>query len=203
MKGNGLIALGFVLILAAAALTGYNLLEARQAQQTSIALVQTLKEQITPVQAESADTPVENPVETPLHDKFPLMEMPVVTIDEQGYVGMLQIPSLSLELPVTADWSYAALKESPCRYQGSAYTGDLIVMAHNYDSHFGKLKELRPEDVVTFTDTAGNTFTYRVVELETLPGTAVEDMAAGEWDLTLFTCTYSGRSRVTIRCELQ
>jgi len=26
-------------------------------------------------------------------------------------------------------------------------------------------------------------------------------MAAGEWDLTLFTCNYSGQSRVTVRCE--
>ena len=38
---------------------------------------------------------------------------------------------------------------------------------------------------------------YRV---ETLPETAVEEMRAGEWDLTLFTCTYDGRARVTVRC---
>ena len=35
---------------------------------------------------------------------------------------------------------------------------------------------------------------------ETLPETAVEEMRAGEWDLTLFTCTYDGRARVTVRC---
>ena len=34
----------------------------------------------------------------------------------------------------------------------------------------------------------------------TLPETAVEEMRAGEWDLTLFTCTYDGRARVTVRC---
>ena len=31
-------------------------------------------------------------------------------------------------------------------------------------------------------------------------GTAVEEMEAGEWDLTLFTCTPDSRSRVTVRC---
>lgn len=36
--------------------------------------------------------------------------------------------------------------------------------------------------------------------METLPETAVEEMRAGEWDLTLFTCTYDGRARVTVRC---
>ena len=40
----------------------------------------------------------------------------------------------------------------------------------------------------------------QVYGLETLPETAVEEMRAGEWDLTLFTCTYDGRARVTVRC---
>ena len=31
--------------------------------------------------------------------------------------------------------------------------------------------------------------------------TAVEEMTAGEYDLTLFTCTYGGQSRVTVRCD--
>ena len=196
MKGNVLISLGLALILAAAGLTGYNLLESRQAQQSSVAVVQAMKEQASPEPTDPAAT------EPPLYEKYPTLEMPVVTIDGQDYVGMIEVPSLALELPVMADWSYPALKVAPCRYEGSAYTGDLIVMAHNYDSHFGRLKTLRAEDVVVFTDTEGNVFTYRVVELETLPGTAVADMSAGEWDLTLFTCTYGGRSRVTIRCEL-
>ena len=34
-----------------------------------------------------------------------------------------------------------------------------------------------------------------------LPGTAVEDMELGIWDLTLFTCTYGGRSRIAVRCD--
>ena len=53
---------------------------------------------------------------------------------------------------------------------------------------------------VTFTDVDGNLFTYAVSQLEELPGTAIEQMDAGDWDLTLFTCTLGGRSRVTVRC---
>jgi len=41
-----------------------------------------------------------------------------------------------------------------------------------------------------------------VAAREVLLPTAVEEMTAGEWDLTLFTCTLGGRSRVTVRCEL-
>ena len=46
----------------------------------------------------------------------------------------------------------------------------------------------------------GQTYRYTVDRVETLPETAVEEMRAGEWDLTLFTCTYDGRARVTVRC---
>ena len=40
------------------------------------------------------------------------------------------------------------------------------------------------------------------MSMEELPGTAVEQMQFGDaddWDLTLFTCTLGGRSRVTVR----
>lgn len=202
-KGTGLIASGLALILAAAALTGYNLLESRQAKQSAAQTLQVLQAEIVPEETNSDAVDKASAVEeVPDYVRFPEMEMPIVHVDGQDYVGMISIPSLELELPVISQWSYPALKIAPCRYEGSAYTGDLILMAHNFESHFGKIKELRPEDAVLFTDMDGNVFSYRVVELETLPGTAIEDMSAGEWDLTLFTCTYGGRSRVTIRCEL-
>lgn len=202
-KGTGLIASGLALILAAAALTGYNLLESRQAKQSAAQTLQVLQAEIVPEETiPDAVNKASTVEEVPDYVRFPEMEMPIVHVDGQDYVGMISIPSLELELPVISQWSYPALKIAPCRYEGSAYTGDLILMAHNFESHFGKIKELRPEDAVLFTDMDGNVFSYRVVELETLPGTAIEDMSAGVWDLTLFTCTYGGRSRVTIRCEL-
>ena len=38
-------------------------------------------------------------------------------------------------------------------------------------------------------------------EIERLRPTAVKEMTSGDWDLTLFTCTVGGQSRVTVRCE--
>lgn len=202
-KGNVWIIAGVILILISAMLTGYNLLDSRQAQNASAAAVTVLKDQLPPtvVATPELTDPACLPEELPDFMRFPDMEMPVVIVEERAYVGMIEIPVLGLALPVLDDWNYPALKVAPCRYEGSAYTGDLIVMAHNYDSHFGKLRQLQPEDEVRFTDMAGNVFTYRVMELETLPGSAVEDMSEGQWDLTLFTCTYGGQSRVTIRCR--
>jgi sortase A len=94
------------------------------------------------------------------------------------------------------------LKIAPCRYEGSAYTNDLIISGHNYTSHFGKLQNLSAGDIVIFTDIEGNEFIYEVVELEILKPTSIEEMKSGEWALSLFTCTLSGQTRLTVRCEL-
>ena len=67
--------------------------------------------------------------------------------------------------------------------------------------HFGLIKNLHYGDDVTFTDMDGNTFRYQVIEVETLKPLAVEEMKTGDWDLTLFTCTLGGATRVTVRCS--
>ena len=40
-----------------------------------------------------------------------------------------------------------------------------------------------------------------VAGIEILKPEEVDDMTSGQWPLTLFTCTYGGASRVTVRCE--
>ena len=109
--------------------------------------------------------------------------------------------ALELELPVISQWDYPALKIAPCRYSGSLYQDNLIICAHNYASHFGKLKELQPGDIVLFTDMDEHVVTFQMVERETLNPMDVEGMETGDWDLTLFTCTIGGQTRVTIRLE--
>ena len=133
----------------------------------------------------------------------PNMEMPVENINGIDFIGILRIPALELELPVVSQWSYPNLKTAPCRYSGSAYLNNLIICGHNYTSHFGNLKNLNEGDLATFTDMDGNVFTYKMVERETLLPTSIDAMESGELDLTLFTCTVGGQSRVTIRFELE
>ena len=92
------------------------------------------------------------------------------------------------------------MKISPCRYEGSIYLDNMVICGHNYSTHFGTLKELDAGDLVFFTDMDGNLFEYAVAETEILQPTAVEEMTSGNWDLTLFTCTVGGATRVTVRC---
>ena len=134
------------------------------------------------------------------HFRFPDIEMPVVNINGVDYIGTLSVPALGIELPVAADWNYPQLQKTPCRYHGSAYKDGLVLCAHNYQSHFGKLDTLNFGDKVIFTDMAGNVFEYEVADIEELNNKAVADMIAGDYALTLLTCTLSGMTRVTVRC---
>ena len=47
----------------------------------------------------------------------------------------------------------------------------------------------------------GRVTRYIVEVIEVLDGTAVEEMITGDWDLSLYTCTYGGKSRLTVRCR--
>lgn len=123
-------------------------------------------------------------------------------IDGHMYIGYISIPEQELELPVMSTWSYPQLKIAPCRYSGSVRGEDMVLMAHNYVSHFGKLSNLELGSKVWFTDMEGTVTAYEVVGKDLLPPTAVDEMTAGDFDLTLFTCTYSGTNRITVYCDM-
>ncbi len=191
IKTKLLLISGAVLILAAAVLTGYNLWADVSAAEASDDVLSELA-------AALPNTDDKEPV--PTYVRNPNIPMPTVNIDGTDYIGALSIPSLGIELPIASDWNYTQLRVSPCRYTGSAYLDDLVICGHNYSSHFGGLKNLKPGDRVVFTDADGNVFEYKVVSVEDLRPTAVEEMKTGDWDLSLFTCTIGGRTRVTVRC---
>jgi sortase A len=142
-------------------------------------------------------------LELPLLDDMQKVPSEMATVKVEGYdcIGILSIPVLDLELPVLTDWSYAKLKKAPCHYYGSYYEKDFVIAAHNYKSHFGRLSELQMGDIVFFTDVNGETYYYEVALLETLPKEATKEMITGGFDLSLYTCTPGGASRVTVHCN--
>lgn len=213
MKNNTwklVVLLGVLMIAAAGLLCIYNVRQNQAAEAYSEKIVEALKKDIPEPPAESApaeSSAAEEDLFAPYEqqdESSTAAEAPAIIIDSDAYCGYLELPSLGLELPVMSSWSYPALKKSPCRYSGSAQTNDLIIAAHNYHSHFGRIGELRTGDEIVFTDAGGSIFRYKVSFMEVIEGQDVEQMFSGQsedWDLTLFTCTLSGQSRVTIRAD--
>lgn len=140
-----------------------------------------------------------------LEESFPKNEvknMPVKKVDGIKYIGELKISKLRLDLPIQESWSYRKIKKAPARYDGSIYDKDLILLAHNYRSHFGTLMQLKRGDELQFQDMDGNLFFLQVVKQEVIQATDKDRLYRGEWDLSLFTCTIGGRERVVIRCKM-
>ena len=179
----------------------YNCREEEYAQNASKNILQDIRKSILDnTREESAseestqDESEDNLVDIP-------QEMPTTQVNGYDCIGILSIPVLELELPVLTDWSYAKLKIAPCHYFGSYYEKNFVIAAHNYQSHFGRLSALQPRDLILFTDISGTVYCYEVVLLETLPGNATEEMITSGFDLSLYTCTPGGASRVTVRCK--
>ena len=200
-KGNILIFLGILMILGAVGLAGYNLWDANRAREAA--------EQITDQLIDKIDESVKDE-ETAAPYVDPNTPMPVEVIDGYEYIGILEIPSEDLSLPVMNEWDYTRLKISPCRFTGSYYSDDLVICAHNYDKHLGRLLNIDLGVDVYFTNVEGLTIHYIVTNRETVEPTDVERMIENtgnsetsllDWDMTLFTCNLGGQTRCAVRCS--
>lgn len=184
---------GAVFVLAALSLLLWNRNEDRRAEAAVEEILPRVIKQIETAAVENRDTLVyPDPYSTGMTE---------TEIDGYFYIGYLSIPSLEIELPVMTDWSYPQLRISPCRYFGSTKTNNLVIAAHNYSRHFGNIRNLSVGDAVIFTDMDGVVSGYEVAEIDILTPTDVEEMTDSGYDLSLFTCTYGGQSRITVRCE--
>ena len=200
-KGTVLILLGMLMIAAALGLTAYNIWDGKRAEQASQEIAEVLVEKISEDAGQSG-------LQVPIFD--PSTPMPVEVIDGYEYIGVLEIPSLNLSLPVMSEWDYTRLRISPCRFTGSYYADDLVICAHNYAKHFSSIKWIEIGADIYLTNVKGMTIHYIVTNRETVEPTAVEQMIANtknsetstlEWDMTLFTCNTGGQTRCAVRCR--
>lgn len=124
-------------------------------------------------------------------------------IDGTKYLGIISIPKLNIELPVIKNFSYNELAISPCRYYGSIKEHDLMIAAHNYKNFFSGIDRLNSDDKIVFTECDGTVHVYGVTYTELINGYHSDKMFENkdDWDLTLFTCDWSGYSRITVRAN--
>ena len=188
------ILLGIALLLCAGGLFLYNMNESNTQAREAGDIVTRVKEQVAN-NIEEADPSSQAPA--PLEER----ELVPVLVEGSEYDGYLTIPSIDLEMAVYDTWNDEYLHKSLCRYHGSPYTDDLIIAGHNYRSSFGKLKKMAVGDEVYFTDMQGVVIRYKVTQIEVIGGTDIARMLDGDWDLSLYTCTYGGSDRLTVRCE--
>lgn len=129
-------------------------------------------------------------------------EMLDTNINGYAMAGIIQIPKVNIQLPVLNQWSYELLQIAPCRYSGSINEGNLIILGHNYKSHFTPLKQCQKGDKVEFYDVNNQRYVYKIKKIQELHKTELDKLTSEEYDLTIFTCTYGGQSRFVARCKM-
>ena len=214
--GNLFIAVGCILIAGALGLYIYNTETAGNAGRESEAAVSAFMNHISDIHSENTENAggmlpdSYEPVVFSMTEKCTsenespenaAEEMSVFEADGFSFAAVIEIPALNLILPVCSEFSMDTLKHYPCIYSGSVNENDIIIAAHNYDSHFGNIKSLQFGDEIILTDAAGNRILYQVTETEVISGDRADDMKSGSWDMTLFSCNLSGRSRITVRLK--
>ena len=172
--------IGLLTLSAAILISAYNIYDAKRAENYSKKLWSEISRSI------------EEKVETDFSKCRNLegVNMPCLKIGNCRCIGELEIKGLSLNLPVLEECDAQKLKISPCRYNGTVYDNNMIIAAHNYRSHFGKLFKINRGDSVQFTDADGYVYHYVVSDIEIINGNNPEKLLDGgndKWDLSLFT----------------
>ncbi len=119
-RGRGLMTVGLLLLSSAMILAGYNIRQERLAgdgAQQTLSMIET-SAAVPAIPSQSEET-ADSEEEVPDYRLHPEMDMPTTLLDGEEYLGVLEIPSLQMTLPVISEWSYLRLKKAPCRYTGS------------------------------------------------------------------------------------
>lgn len=122
--------------------------------------------------------------------------------------AVLKIEKLGIEYPVLSDWSDELLKISLNKLWGPDPNeiGNYVIIGHNYNSGkmFGKLLKINIGDTFKITDISGRTVTYKVYTTYVVDPDDVSctsQLTDGKREVTLITCTATGKQRFIVKAE--
>lgn len=124
--------------------------------------------------------------------------MPVIEIDGQDFLGLLEIPDYHVKLPVYADWNTDKCYFRPARFAGSAYDGTLVIGGNYTDQQFGFADQIDVGASIIFTDVRGQRFCDTVIRIQHAEDVKTETLQSEEDTLTLFVKGKGGY--LIVRC---
>lgn len=183
-RSKGFIRIGIIMVVGAMILEGMNIYRDNRSRKRAEAIAVTLEQQMNTGKDIGNDN---------------------IVIDNEKYCGMLEIPKINVVLPVASEYSYEQMALSLCKYSGNISDGNMILCGHNNKSFLGKLNNVFEGDSVSFIDCKGTKYEYVVNETEYVGGNEVTKLTEGgiDWELSVFTCNYSGNKRYVLRCQLK
>ena len=117
-------------------------------------------------------------------------------IDSEKYIGIIEIPSIELVLPVQLICDENHLNNGICLYYHNI---NYVIAGHNRKSQFRDLRYVKEGDSLFFYDIFGNKKEYKLERIEDLDPFNIDSFIDSKYAFTLFTCTYDGQKRHTLR----
>ena len=131
------------------------------------------------------------------------LTMPMLELDGENFVGLVEVPQYESVLPIYGEWKPSKVSDFPCRYMGTLYDGSLIIGGSDNQGQFDFTKLITNDDVVYVTDVSGLRYSFVVTEVIKTTDVSTGNLTAGEADLVLFARNTYSLDYTVIRCVLK
>ena len=136
-------------------------------------------------------------------DAYLSMEMPVLQIDGQDFVGIVEIPSFGLALPIYSSWDAGKVTSFPCRFWGTVYDGSLVVGGADQAGQFDCFDRIQDGSTVTVTDMTGGESVSTVARVDRSKSAQADVLMDYSMDLTLFVRDAYNLNYILVRCMMK
>ena len=126
--------------------------------------------------------------------------MPVLSLEGEDYIGILEIPAFGSVLPVGADWGN--ITRYPCCFSGSVYDGSIRIGATTQAGQYDFYRDISVGNALYFTDMTGNRYGYVVADIRYTRHAGEETPDSREADLTLFLQNVYAFEYIQIYCKV-
>lgn len=93
-------------------------------------------------------------------------QMMIWEMQGQDIMGILEFPTLDIQMPLGAIRNEKGMQKWPQRYTGSLYNGSLVIVGDDQKGQLGCLSQLDLCETVSVMDMTGSRFTYSVEWIE-------------------------------------
>ena len=128
-------------------------------------------------------------------------EMPVYQIGDVDFIGLLELKSYQIKLPVANESKTENIFSYPGRLWGNAYQNSLVLEGKNIEGQFEFLSQIDVGEEIVFVDMTGAEFRYVVKRIDRVKKANIENVLDTTYDLTLLTKDSRDNQYIVARCE--
>ena len=183
-----LFVLGILLILGSLVIVAAYWLQAQRAQANAAKMLAQINAVLPPKSVGTMDA-------------YSSMEMPVLQIDNQDFIAIVDIPAFGIMLPVYSTWDAGKATSCPCRFSGTVYDGTLIIGGTDQKGQFDCFDQIQHGNTVTVTDMNGAEFSYTVSRIDRTKSAEADILIDEMFDLTLFVRDAYSLEYMIVRCS--